>query len=106
MARFVSADESGSVLGRVERTELALAARVTWRLTVERSESRLTGPPTYSPETRNLFDLKPALVGRDCVQIGNGDFLTVLCVGSLNLVFHMDTPAGESDFHVQLFLTG
>ena len=26
----------------------------------------------------------------------------MLCVEILNLVFHMDTPAGESDFRVQV----
>ena len=36
------------------------------------------------------------------MQIVSGDFLRILCVESLNLVFHMDSPAGESIFRVQL----
>ena len=36
------------------------------------------------------------------MQIVSGDFLRILCEEGLNLVFHMDTPARESDFRVQL----
>ena len=101
MTRFVSAGGSGLDLGRVEGKGLALASQshlevdgIEKRNTVNESTNMFTG------KSRNLFNQKPAHVGRECVQIGNGDFLRVLCVGSLNLVFHMNTPAGESDFHV------
>ena len=56
----------------------------------------------FTGGSRNLFNLNTTPVGRECVKIGNGGFLRVLYVGSLNLVFHIETPAEESDFRVQL----
>lgn len=33
---------------------------------------------------------------------GNGAYLRVKCVGSVNLVFHMQSPLGEVDLGVQV----
>ena len=60
------------------------------------------GANMFTGDSRNLFNLKTTLAGRECVQIRKCDFLRVLCAGNLNLVFHMDIPAGESGFRVQL----
>ena len=101
MEVFVSASEFSSGLGRIEGTGLTLAGQ-------SHSDGRdkcITDNGVinmFTGDSRNLFNLKFAPFGRECAQIGNDDFLRVLCVGSLNLVFHMETPAGESDFHVQL----
>ena len=99
----MSAGKSGSVLGRLEGTGLALASQSN--LEVDGREKLIADNGVtnmVTEDSRNVFNLKPASVGRESAQFGNGNFLGVLCVGSLNLVLNMDTPAGESDFRVQL----
>ena len=95
----MSAGDSGLVLGGVVATGLALTDQS--HLEVDGGEKWIADNGTtnmFTGDSRILFNLKPAHIGRECVQIGNGDFLRVLCVGSLNLDFHIDTPVGESNF--------
>ena len=103
MAYFVSAGESGSVVCRVEGTELVLASQS--HLEVDGREKWIADNGAINMltgDSRRLLNLKPAPFGREYVQIRNGDFLRVLRAGSLNLVFHIDTPAREYTFRVQL----
>ena len=68
MARFVSAGESGSVLGRIEETGLALASQS--HLEVDGRNKWIADSGTtnmFIGDSRNLFNLKPTPVGRECV---------------------------------------
>ncbi|CAM9812460.1 unnamed protein product, partial [Pylaiella littoralis] len=49
-----------------------------------------------------MFNTKPVPPGKEYVQVGNGVFLRVQCVGTINLVFHTQNSTGEIGFRVQM----
>ncbi|CAB1096179.1 unnamed protein product [Ectocarpus sp. CCAP 1310/34] len=48
-----------------------------------------------------MFDLRPVPTGKEYIQVGNGAYLRVQCVGKVNMAFHMQDQRGERDFCVQ-----
>ncbi|CAB1102712.1 unnamed protein product [Ectocarpus sp. CCAP 1310/34] len=49
-----------------------------------------------------MFDLRPVPTGKEYIQVGNGAYLRVQCVGKVNMAFHMQDQGGELDFCVQM----
>ena len=68
MAHFVSAAESGSVLGRIEGTELALACQSHFEVDSRKKWIADNGTTNmFIGDSRNLFKLKPTPVCTECV---------------------------------------
>ena len=79
MACFVSAGESGLVLGRVEGMRLVLASQGHLEIDGRNRWIAHNGTTNmFTGDSKNFFILKPTPVGRECMQNDNVDFRWVL----------------------------
>ncbi|CAB1107700.1 unnamed protein product [Ectocarpus sp. CCAP 1310/34] len=108
MARFVSAGEiiPSGVVASTERESgngFALSAQNPLsRFGREKFWADSGATNTFVSSSHQMFDLRPVPTGKEYIQVGNGTYLRVQCVGKVNMAFHMQDQGGERDFRVQM----
>ena len=108
MARFVSAGEivPSGVVASTERESgngFALSAQNPLsHFGREKFWADSGATNTFVSSSHQMFDLRPVPTGKEYIQVGNGAYLRVQCVGKVNMAFHMQDQGGERDFCVQM----